>query len=417
MYMKIELIKYIVRNITRKKKQTFFTVLCISVSSFIILVNIAQNNGIWLNLKEGINQAISGQLTIYRAENPQINILESRLQDQIPFMWDHKKTESLLKATGDIFINKRIRFGSLVSYNEETSYLNIHALEKPHLLRIAGLLHLNADALPLSNKSILISETIAGELDCGVGDTLLLVADNINDYMSDDIALVSGIFQEKGLATMLNYVGFVIYGFGEEIVQLNGNEYLELVVNSTANTDIPEEEVTKIQEQLHSFDENIRIASWEKTVPLFFKIVNIWKGGGYFTQVLFIIFSLIILINLISLIINSRRKEFGTLLAIGFSWSKIIILICSEYLIITAFSVLVGYALVSILIVILPGTGIHIPSKDMQTALMTEYLSLILFFKDVMYTLLLFCLTTFLASLISISRVKHLSPVQLINIY
>lgn len=413
--MKKEFIKYIARNITRKKKQTFFTVLTISVSSFIILVNIAMNNGIRLNLKEGINQAVSGQLTIYRAMNPRLNILESRLQDQIPFVWDNKTTEALLKVNDNIHINKRIRFGSLISYNEETSYLNIHALEKPHLLRIADFLHLNMDALPLANNSILISESIANDLNCVVGDTLLLVADNINDYMSDDIALVSGIFEEKGLATMLNYVGFVIYGFGQEIVQLDKDESVELIVNSTGNRDIQEEEIGKIQRHLDSLDGNISVASWEKTIPLFFKIVDIWKGGGYFTQVLFIVFSLIILVNLISLIINSRRKEFGTLLAIGFSWTKIAILICTEYMIISVFSVFSGYMLTLIMIAILPDTGIHISSKDMQTALMAEFLNLVLFFKDFTYTLFLFGSITLLASYISISRVKHLSPIQLIN--
>lgn len=413
--MKKEHIKYIVRNITRKKKQTFFTVLTIFVSSFIILVNIAMNNGIRLNLKEGINQAISGQLTIYQSENPQMNILESRLQDQIPFEWDNKATEDLLNVVDDIQISKRIRFGSLVSYNEETSYLNIHALEKTHLLRMADLLHLNKDQLPLSNNTILLSESLANDLNCGVGDTLLLVADNINDYMSDEIAQVSGIFEEKGLATMLNYVGFVVYGFGQDIVQLNKNEDVELIINSTAKKEVTEKEIAKIEQYLHSLDQNISIASWEKTVPLLFKIVDVWKGGGYITQVLFIIFSMVILVNLISLIIHSRRKEFGTLLATGFSWQRITILICAEYMLLAIFSVFSAYILTLIIITILPDTGIYIASKDMQTALMTEYLRLVVFFKNFIYTMLLFGLTTFFSSYLSIARVKHLLPVQLIN--
>lgn len=413
--MKYEYIKYIIRNITRKKKQTFFTVLCISVSSFIILINTAQNNGIRLKLKEGINQAVSGQLTIYKAENPQINILESRLQDQEPFTWDYKMTELLIKAVDNISVNKRIRFGSLISYNEETSYLNIHALEKSHLLRISNLLYMNTKELPFNDGSILISKSVANDLNCNVGDTLLLVTDNINNYMSDDIAVVSGIFEEKGLATLLNYIGFVIYGFGEEIIRLDKDKCLELVVNSTANNDITKEGVTEIEHRLNNLNENISIASWEKTVPLFFKIVDIWKGGGYFTQALFIIFSLIILINLISLIINSRRKELGTLLATGFSLSKITVLICAEYLTITIFSVTVGCMSALMLITVIPETGIHIPSKDMQSALMTEYLHLTLFLKDITYTLLLFCAATFFASLISIARIKHLSPIELIN--
>jgi ABC-type antimicrobial peptide transport system permease subunit len=197
---------------------------------------------------------------------------------------------------------------------------------------------------------------------------------------------------------------------------LEDENCLELIINSSTNTDVPDKTIKKINNYLTGIsNNNIKIATWDKTIPLFYTIANIWKTSGYITQIIFIIFSLIILINLTSLVIYSRKKEFGTLLAIGFSWKKIILLICIEYLILGVFSVLFAFISATIINLSFPKTGIYIPSKDMQQALMTEYIIPFLYFSDLIYVMLLFCLTIIASAVISIFRIKKLSPIRLIN--
>lgn len=413
--MKNELFKYVLRNITRKKKQSFFTVLCIGISSWIILGNIAMNNGMQYKLKEGINQAISGQITIYKATDPQINILESQLKEQKSFLFPTVALESLPTKSEALIVNRRIRFGSLVSYNEETSYVNVHALENNHLQRMAKLLTLQAGKLPANETGILISETTAGELKCNPGDTILLLANNIHDYMSDQIAVVSGIFEEKGIALFLNYNAFMPYSFGEELVQLDEGDCLELIVNTPDNKEIPAQYVQEMQKQFTALSPEMYVAGWEETVPLLYRIVKVWKGGGYLTQLIFGVFSLLILINLTTLIIHSRKKEFGTLLVFGFSWFKISCILIAEYLIMIFIAVLAGTSMILVIISGINDPGVYIASKEMQAALMTAYLRPMLYLKDILYVLCLFEATTVLAVIISICRIKGLSPVLLIN--
>ncbi|MCK9435847.1 MAG: FtsX-like permease family protein [Synergistaceae bacterium] len=412
--MKKESIKYIIRNIARKKKQSFFTILCIAISSSIILSNISLNNGLQSKLKEGINQAISGQLTIYSSADPQINILESQLKEQYPFILPNETLENI-RNEESLVINKRIRLGALVSYFDETSYVNIHALENDHFKRINNLLSLNEGAMPKDINDILISETTADELECNVGDSILLLANNINDYMSDAVGVVSGVFEEKGIAIFLNYNAFIPYSFGKELAQLEDENYLELIINSTDNKDIPKETIKKIKDDVSEITTGIHAASWEQTIPLFYKIVQVWKGGGYLTQVIFIVFSLLIIINLTALIINSRRKEFGTLLAFGFTWSQIGFMLAAEYLLISTISILVGYGSIELLISTITDQGIYIDSKDLQSALMTEYLKPTIYVKDILHVFILFVMTTLLAVFISIRRVRKLNPILLIN--
>ena len=412
--MKKESIKYIIRNIARKKKQSFFTILCIAISSSIILSNISLNNGLQSKLKEGINQAISGQLTIYSSADPQINILESQLKEQYPFILPNETLENI-RNEESLVINKRIRLGALVSYFDETSYVNIHALENDHFKRINNLLSLNEGAMHKDINDILISETTADELECNVGDSILLLANNINDYMSDAVGVVSGVFEEKGIAIFLNYNAFIPYSFGKELAQLEDENYLELIINSTDNKDIPKETIKKIKDDVSEITTGIHAASWEQTIPLFYKIVQVWKGGGYLTQVIFIVFSLLIIINLTALIINSRRKEFGTLLAFGFTWSQIGFMLAAEYLLISTISILVGYGSIELLISTITDQGIYIDSKDLQSALMTEYLKPTIYVKDILHVFILFVMTTLLAVFISIRRVRKLNPILLIN--
>lgn len=414
-YWKTEQVKYVLRNIGRKKKQTFFTTLCIFISSSIILGNIALNNGIIMQLKEGINNSISGQLTVYSSDRTDINILESQLKEQNIFNWDSEDKQSLNQFSDGLTAYKRIRFSSLVSYKDETSYLFVHALEKPHLDKIKRLLSLQKGTMPDNDNQILISETTADELHCSPGDTLLLVSENRYDYLSDELAVVSGIFEEKGLALFFNYISFIPYTLGENIVQLNEEECLELVINPVYDKDLTEQNIAKIDHLIGEKDGDIQTATWEKTVPLFYTIVHVWKGGKMLTQAIFTIFSLLILITLTSLIVNSRKKEFGTLLAIGFSWGKITQMVCVEYSLITSCSVMSSVILTELLIYFFPETGVPIMSKDLQAALMSDSLRPIIYPANVLYVLLLFTFTTIVSVCISLQKTKKQYPAALIN--
>lgn len=409
------LLKYVFKNLGRKKKQTFFCVLCILISSFIVFADLAMINGINNGLRRGINDVISGQLTVYRSNYQQINILESQLNKQEPFEWTQDQTKQVNGVPVDCRQNRRLRMGSLVSFEDETSYINFQALEKDHLERINNMLTMQSGRMAETAKEIVISESMADNLHCMVGDTILLVAGNIHDYMTDEIGIVSGIFEEKGLAVYLGYNGFMPYASGLEIAGVENGQCLELILNPTDNKDFTKEEIQAIMRYFKKNYPHLTLASWEQTVPLMYAITQVWGGGGIITQVLFTLFSLIILITLVSLVVYSRRKEFGTLLAIGFSWKKVKALVCVEYAIITVASVTAASLLLLLFINLLPETGVYIASTEMQSALMTENLRLIATTANYGFVLFLFTITTIASVLISIRKIQKNRITSLIN--
>jgi ABC-type lipoprotein release transport system permease subunit len=370
------------------------------------LADFALINGMGKALKRGIDQVISGQLLIVSNKNNGINILESNLNEQELFIDDANNLTELKIISPEIVLNRRIRLGALVSYGEETSYTNFHALEADHLQRISEMLSINKGRMPEKGNEIIISESLARSLFCGVGDTLLLLATNVNDYMSDALGIVSGIFEEKGLAIFLNYSAFMPYRFGQEIAEIPKGQAVELIINHTGGKDFTREEIRSVGNYFKTVNPALTVATWRQTVPLMSAIVNVWSGGGLITQIVFISFSLIILVTLTSLVVRSRRKEIGTLLAIGFSWRKINLLLCAEYLLITFASVSTAYLLLYLLLATLPPAGIEIASEYMQAALMTDKLLPVTTFADFFYVLLLFVATATLSVLISIRKLK-----------
>ncbi|MDR1161684.1 MAG: FtsX-like permease family protein [Tannerellaceae bacterium] len=400
------IIKYIINNIIRKRKQTIFCFSSILIPSFVILADYAIINGMEKGLKDSIEQVISGQLLIISDKNNNINIIESQLNEQELFIDNENDLKELKTILPEAILHRRVRFGTLVSYESETSYTNVHALDDNHLRRIGEMLSIDKGRMPEKGNEMIISESLARSLLCGTGDTLLLLATNVNDYLSDALGVVSGIFEEKGLAIFLNYTAFMPYRFGQEIAEIPEGQAVELIMNQAGGKDFTQGEIRFAGDYFKRIDPALTVATWRQTVPLMSAIVNVWSGGGVITQIVFISFSLIILVTLASLVVRSRRKEIGALLAIGFSWTKVSLLLCSEYLLIAFASVSVGYLLLHILLAMLPPAGIEIASAYMQAALMTDKLLPLSAFTDFLYVLLLFVATATLSVLISIRKLK-----------
>ncbi len=408
-------LKYIINNLGRKKKQTFFTVLCIGITSFIIFADFSMINGIEKQLKKGINEVFSGEYIIYQSDKENINVLESNINEQEEFEWNTEQTHLIETVYPGLQPLKRVRIGSIVSYEEETSYTHIHALEDRHLRKIAQMLTLTEGQMPCRTGEMIISRSLADDLGCTTGDTLLLLAGNIHNYMTDATAIVTGIFEEKGLALFMTHTTFMTYPTGEEIAGISPGHAIEVILNAPEGEGISAQTAGTIHNSLLKINPRIHMANWTQTIPLMNAIVNVWKGGGAITQVIFILFSLIILITLSTQMIRSRKKEIGTLVAIGFTWKKITRMLLAEYTIITLISVTLSALLLLALMRSIPGGTIPVGSEYMQSALMTDTLPPSLYLRDYLYVLVLFIATTLTSVGISLRKLKKHKINQLIN--
>lgn len=408
------MIRLSIKNITRKKSRALLIFILSVVAAFNIFYQTAQKNSVQNSLKRLIGEAVSGQFIIYDSEK-KLNVLESQFSELKLFSWNAQQ-EGLLKSkvNGISTVSPRLRFGGMLSSGDESVGINFQALSIEHLERVSTILDFDAGNLPKSNDEIMISQTFADELDTKVGDTLIVLANNRDGYLSDDLLKISGIFKTNGLAQFLVPIGYIHYDKGKTLMGLLDDETMELLVNFDNFEDSSSKD-SYLRSQIFSLNSQLNIATWRESSPLLNSVAGIWVTFGYIIKVIFISFCFLILVNIIIMITNNRKKEIGTLLAFGFSPFRVINTIALEYIFLVVSAVLwIGVVLKLVFDFFLPG-GIPVPAEELQAAYLSSKIIPEIFWMDIVQVCLLFTLACYLAVLISLRKLPNMEITSLLR--
>ncbi len=397
------MIRLSLKNITRKKSRSFLIFILSVVAAFNIFYQTAQKNSVQNSLKQLIGEAISGQYIIYDSEK-KLNVLESQFSDLKLFSWNKQLEESLRQeADGILHISPRLRFGGMISSGDESIGINLQALSEEHIERVSSILDFQDGSSPQNNDEIMLSETFAEELDSKVGDTLVVLANNRDGYLSDAILIISGIFRTNGLAQFLTPIGYLHYEKGKSLMGLEEDETMELLINFK-NFEEAKEKEQLLHSGIVALNSELDIATWKESSPLLNSIAAIWVNFGYIIKLIFIAFCFLILVNIIVMITNNRKKEIGTLLAFGFSPFKVINTIAFEYIFLVVTAVLwIGLSLKLVFDFLLQD-GIPIPVEELQAAYLSSRIMPEIFWIDIIQVCFLFALACYLAVLISLRK-------------
>ncbi|MEM1339341.1 MAG: FtsX-like permease family protein [Bacteroidota bacterium] len=391
------------KNIIRKRSRALLIFILSVISAFNIFTQVAQKNSVQNSLKKLITEAISGQYIIYDSEE-NINVLESQFSDIRRFEWRFHDSTRLLEKNPNIkTIERRLRFGGMLSYGEESLGILFQALSQNHLQRVSTILDFKNGSHPRKEDQIMLSETFADELEASVGDTLVVLANNKDGYLSDNLLCVSGIFKTIGPAQFLLPIGFINYEKGREILRLEGHETTELLVNyhtleNTVNG------ATTLKKQISSRHPRLKIATWEKSAPLLNAIVGVWVNVGYAIKTIFIVFSVLVLVNIIIMMTNHRKKEIGTLLAFGFTPYSTINAIALEYIVLISSGILLIGGLLKLIFDLFLQGGIPIPSETLQAAYLSTSIFPKLYWSEILWVTLSFGVACYLAVLVALRK-------------
>jgi len=384
------------------------------VAAFNIFYQTAQKNSVQNSLRELIGEAISGQFIIYDSEK-KLNVLESQFSDLKLFSWNVEQEELLRnKVTGISTISPRLRFGGMLSSGDESVGINFQALSDEHLQRVGSILDFEDGSLPKSNDQIMISETFAEELESKVGDTLVVLANNRDGYLSDNLLKISGIFKTKGLAQFLVPIGYIHYNQGKTLMGLEDDETMELLVNFENFEDSSDREKS-IRSEVTIINNQLNIATWRESSPLLNSVAGIWVTFGYIIKIIFIAFCFLILVNIIVMITNNRKKEIGTLLAFGFTPFRVINTIAFEYILLVVSAVLCIGVTLKLVFDFFSQGGIPVPVEELQAAYLSSRIVPEIFWMDVIQVCLLFALACYLAVLISLRKLPKMEITTLLR--
>ncbi len=409
------MIRLSLKNILRKKSRVVLLLAVCFVAAYNIFAQMAQKNSVENNLKQLIGEAISGQFILFDSDE-KINVLESQFSELNVFDWNEEDIAKLKSEFPGIeHISTRIRFGAMLSFEEENIGVNLQALNPDHLERVSSILEFAEGNVPSTNDEIMLSDTFADELETKVGDTIVVLANNRDGYLSDAVLKVSGVFKTSGLGQFLIPIGYIPYEKGKEIVGLYEGETMEVLVNFENLNDYAAKNI-ELESSFLAGEKGLKIANWSESSPLFNSIVQIWVSLGHAIRFIFVVFSVLIIINIVIMMTNNRKKEIGTMLALGYSPITVINSIATEYLTIIAVGVLVPGIIFKIICDTVLKGGILIPWEAMQAAYLSTYIFPEISWWNIISVTLYFCLACYLAIWISLRKLHRVEITSLLRV-
>ena len=408
------LFKYALRGIGRRKKESALLALVVLVSAYVILGQAAQRRGVEMRARRVLVESLSGEFLLYRSARGGIDVLDAQMDEMETFRADPARVAAAAAAVPGATIEPRLRFGALVSSGQESSGMHLQAVSAGQLRRLASALEFRDGGLDeKAPDGLLLSEAMAKQLDASVGDQLVVLATNRDGYMQDDLLRVTGIFRGKGIASFLVPVGFVPYARGAAMLNLAPGETAELVVSLPARMAGGREAAAR--RAADAIAPSLRVAEWNRTAPLFAAILSVWRGSGAITQAVFCTLSFLLLLNVVLMKVHHRRREVGTLLALGYGRGWVTGLVALEYLLVTWIGFALAAWMVFGLAMAFGRSGIPIGSEAMQAAYMGTRIYPRLLLTDVVQVLGMFSAVAMLAAVLPVLRFRNVEPARLLR--
>jgi len=350
----LKILKFAVNNVTANKKRTLITLAVIIIGLCSINIGKGLMAGLQKESELGVTEGRTGEIQIHKQgyfDASEFTMLNysidnfSQLQDELE------------KIEGIEYLAGRIQFGGLLAKGDETAVVvfclaadivnEVKVCTRIKESIIEGRFLTKDDA----NGAVVASGLKKG-IGANVGDQIIIVA-NTKDGFQNAVELeIVGIIEEKAALANTRLV-YLPIGKAQELLYMD-NEVTEIVINTSENSNLD-----ALSDSLNQLIQSRGLQSntW-KDVATFF--VDIMKKQNAVVLILCLIFYLIVIAsitNTMVLTLFERKKEIGTLMAIGIKAKDVILLIVMESTIIGVIGSLLGVLLSAIVIIILSNVG------------------------------------------------------------
>ena len=370
----IKIITFAFRNIFRDKKRSLLIAICIFISTLVLLITAALQEGVKSQLIQDVITIQTGHISFVwesdyiPVKNEPLQIIDPKMNIKYADREQNiKQYQELLKLLAkDSRIKnfyRRITQHVTATLNHQKYRLIVRGVEDSEIKSILkSNFPLGGRFIKPGQNEVYICETIAKKFKLQIGDPLIVVADTPYGAKNALNLSISGIYKE-GAPWNKSYA-FVTLDDALSLFDLS--EMGQYVAAEVYN----ENEITKIVN-----DYNLLF----KKQGLPFKAQSYMDGAAFFMGVpasgqiilgiIGFVVGFIVLIGIYSIItanIFERKKEIGTLRAIGFSRSSIIFLFVTE-MIVQSLLVYIASLIVALLFVFIFGNiGINTGSEAMK---------------------------------------------------
>jgi putative ABC transport system permease protein len=186
-------------------------------------------------------------------------------------------------------------------------------------------------------SGILIGETLARNLNIGMGDELSIITQAYDGSMGAGLFTVRGIFR-TGSADVDRSMAFIDLPAAQYLLSMDG-----LVTELTIFLD-DARDVSRQQKEIASIldPKQYEVMAWQKLIPDLVQFVELDNLFGYIYYFLILIVVIFGILNTILMSVMERYREFGVMMALGTRPSQIVRLIMVESTLIALVGIVIG---------------------------------------------------------------------------
>lgn len=318
-------------NLRANRRRTGITLLS-------LIVGVAGLVFLWAFI-DGINAQMINNMTGYVTGDLKVHARgfhnEREMNIALPEQWNLPPV--VADTEGVAAAAPRLTGHALVSLADKSRAMQVTGVDPAGEKTVTRLDHsLVAGRYLQTGNEILLGAGAAGALEAEVGDELALVVQAADGSIGADRYTVIGLF-ETGVKRIDGQVAQIPLESAQELYALWGR-----VTELAARVDDPDQlplVIDRLQEQLQA--RQVEVLGWPKLMPSLVQMMDFHNAVAYI--VIFVVFMVVAagIANTILMSVIERGREFGVMMAVGTSGSRMVQLVLLE----TSLMALVGYAL------------------------------------------------------------------------
>lgn len=338
------------RNLWRQKKRTFLNVSTLSLGMAFLFLGIGWMGGYNRFIFKGVQDFDTGQAQLVRPDY---------LAEKGRLPLDHTMADgpNLLAATqweGVAHASGRLDFSGKLSFQGKSAHLLVRALNFDDEAKVTVLNKQIKKGVYPHGPGLLVGQGLADKWKLKPGDSVYVTAFDRQGAENFTAVLVSGIFS-FGYAPLDDHVVYWDLPSAWSLLDLDGRvDSIVLRLKDGINVD----DWTKITHT--SPTAGVELYSWKQLASETVDAVNADEGSFYFLLTLVFLLATLGMLNSMSMSIHERRRELGTLRALGLRRAGVIGLVLREGVALGLVSAGIGAILATPLAIWLGSAGLDL---------------------------------------------------------
>jgi ABC-type lipoprotein release transport system permease subunit len=395
------------RNLGRNPRRTGIVLTAVAVGIAGVVLSMAINNGLVLQMVETAIATELGHLQVHAAgfdENPMLRL---RLVDG-----GRAAGEALESLSGVKAWTPRVRSEGLVSSARANVGVRVVGIEPGRESAVSNLAESIVEGAFLDGASrrILIGEKLARRLDVTVGSKVVLSVQDLRGDLTGEAFRVAGLFRTAS-AELDRGTVYLRLEESQKLLRL-GQSVSELIVIADTRGQIRD-----IQQGLRTrLGDELEVQTWEELRPLLVQMVEIFDRTAWYVYSAVFVAMVFGIANVLLMSVFERMREIGILMAVGLRPGRLVGLITAESMLLTFLGLAIGYgAAVACVLALHDGIDMSLWAEGLTAVGAGTRIVPVIRANDVVVPVAVAWVTALVASLWPALRAARLRPAEAVR--